>query len=365
MSIDTDRLTWRTRWVMWRNAVLGSARFQKWASRTPVIRRIARRRAAAQFDLVAGFVYSQILAATVESELIDYLKDQPRGFDDVVGFLDLKPHATDRLLRAAQALELVESPQAGIWTLGEQGAALSANPGAMAMIRHHRLLYQDLADPLALLGRGRRKETMLSAFWTYASRQQENDGHQSYSALMAATQPMVAQQIIDAYDFSRHRKMLDIGGGTGAFVRAVASVAPRLAFGIFDLPEVLAGADTAVATLHPGSFREADVPTGYDLITLTRILHDHDDDVAQALLAKIHLALPPDGRLLIIEPMAGAVSAERMGDAYFGLYLWAMGSGRPRTALEIHSMLESAGFSSVKDVKTDLPIIADAIVAMR
>lgn len=365
MSINSDKLTWRTRWVMRRNAVLGSAVFQRWASRTPIIGGIARRRAAAQFDLVAGFVYSQILAATVESDLIDYLTDQPRSFDDVVAFLGLEPDATDRLLRAAQALDLIESPQAGVWVLGEQGAPLSANAGAMAMIRHHRLFYQDLADPLALLAGGRREETALSAFWSYASRHKGSGGHQTYSALMAATQPMVAQQIIDAYDFSQHRKMLDIGGGTGAFVRAVAAVAPRLAFGIFDLPEVLAGADSSHAELHPGSFRDADIPAGYDLVTLTRILHDHDDDVVQALLAKIQKALPQNGRLLIIEPMAGAVSAGRMGDAYFGLYLWAMGSGRPRTAQEICSMLASAGFSRAKPVKTALPIITDAIVADR
>ena len=182
---------------------------------------------------------------------------------------------------------------------------------------------------------------------------------------MAATQPMVAQQIIDAYDFRVHRRMLDIGGGTGAFVRAVAATAPNLEFGIFDLPEVLAGANPATATLHPGSFKDAAIPIGYDLITLTRILHDHDDDVAQTLLEKIRAALPEGGRLLIIEPMAGADSAERMGNAYFGLYLWAMGSGRPRSASEIRSMLQKAGFSDVKTVPTALPIITGAIAATR
>ncbi len=47
---------------------------------------------------------------------------------------------------------------------------------------------------------------------------------------------------------------------------------------------------------------------------------------------RAHDALPPGGTLLIAEPMAGTPGAEAMGDAYFGLYLWAMGSGRPRSA---------------------------------
>ena len=360
---------------MRRNAILGSARFQRWASRTPIIRGIARRKAAAQFDLVAGFIYSQILLAHVESGLIGFLAGELRPFDDVAAFLALEPDATARLLRAGAALQLVESPQPGHWTLGEAGAPLSANAGAMAMIRHHPLLYRDLADPLALLAKGRGEETALSAFWSYASRDGNRAGSatQDYSALMAATQPMVAGQALDAYDFSRHRRMLDIGGGSGGFTQHVMGAAPKLHFGIFDLPEVVDGAESRFAdsvaqgrvTLHRGSFTTDALPDGYDLITLCRIAHDHDDHVVAALFAKIHAALPPGGRLLIIEPLAGTASAPRMGDAYFGLYLWAMGSGQPRSESRLRAMLAQAGFSSVKAAKTGLPIIASLLVAER
>ena len=358
---------------MRRNAILGSARFQRWASRTPIVRGIARRRAAQQFDLVAGFIYSQILLAHVESGLIGYLNGSLRRFEGVAAFLKLAPDAALRLLRAGAALQLVESPQAGYWTLGEAGAPLSANGGAMAMIRHHPLLYQDLDDPLALLAKGRRAETALSAFWSYASRDADRAGCATgdYSALMAATQPMVAQQALDAYDFSRHRRILDVGGGSGGFTLQVMAAVPELQFGIFDLPEVVAAAESRLAphraggrvAFHPGSFKADALPQGYDLITLIRIAHDHDDAVVAALFAKIRAALPLGGRLLIVEPLAETASAPRMGDAYFGLYLWAMGSGRPRTLGEMRAMLAEAGFSRVHTAATGLPIIASAIIA--
>jgi demethylspheroidene O-methyltransferase len=374
MSLNKDSLTLKTRLVMRRNAILGSAAFQRWASRTLFIRGIARRRAAAQFDLIAGFVYSQILAAFVRTGLIEFLHGELRSAEEIADFTWLGVDATDRLLRAGQSLQIAESPQAGLWTLGEAGAPLSANEGAMAMIRHHHLLYSDLADPLALLVKDRREETALSAYWTYASKNGGNDGGVAgYSALMAATQPMVSQQIIDAYDFSAYKRMLDIGGGSGAFTAAIASAAPHLQFGIFDLPDVIAEAqkrianrDVSAATeFHPGNFKQATLPGGYDLITLVRILHDHDDGVVQALLGKIYDVLPKDGRLLIVEPMAGSASAARMGNAYFGLYLWAMGSGRPRSAEETKKMLTKAGFRTVKPVKTALPIITSALVAIK
>jgi demethylspheroidene O-methyltransferase len=363
----------RLRWLKWRNSVLGSARFQAWASRTPIIRRIARAKAAAQFDLVAGFVYSQILAAAVESGLLETVQAGPTSGQALPQAMGLGEDAACRLIYAAAALNLIEDAGDGVWVLGAEGAALMANPGVLAMVRHHHLLYQDLADPMALLRANRQDETRLSAFWTYAAKDITKGDAADYSALMAATQPMVAQQIVDAYNFAQHRRMLDIGGGSGAFISAIAAAAPQIELGIFDLPDVIAAAQarfdapnragTAMPMLHAGSFKSDPIPAGYDLITLVRIAHDHDDAVVQALFAAIRAALPPGGRLLIIEPMANAPSGKRMGNAYFGFYLWAMRSGRPRSADAYRIMLHQAGFASVKSVKTGLPIITSAIVA--
>jgi demethylspheroidene O-methyltransferase len=373
MSEFIDNLTWRSRWVLRRNAILGSPVFQRWASRTPLVRLIARRRAAAQFDMIAGFVYTQVLTAFVEAELIPYLQGGLRSVKAIMHFAGLDEDAVVRLLKAGQSLKICESPQPGMWTLGEAGAPLSANEGAIAMIRHHHLLYSDLTKPLSLLRQGRRTETALSAYWTYASKDDSDAGAAGYSALMAATQPMVSQQILDAYDFAQHRRMLDIGGGSGAFSTAVAGIAGELKIGIFDLPEVIAVAEKRLGrdsvstdfTLHPGSFKDTPIPQGYDLITLVRILHDHDDTECKALLSKVYAALPESGRLLVVEPMADTPSAQPMGEAYFGMYLWAMGSGRPRSVEETSAMLRNAGFTTIRAVKTALPIITSALVATK
>jgi demethylspheroidene O-methyltransferase len=84
-----------------------------------------------------------------------------------------------------------------------------------------------------------------------------------------------------------------------------------------------------------------------------------------ALLRAVHAALPPDGTLLITEPMAQTPGAERAGDAYFGFYLLAMGSGRPRSADEIKAMLQAAGFTRTRTVATSVPLTTRIIVAAR
>lgn len=364
---------WRGRWLAWRNRLLASPRFQRFAARFPLTRPIARRRARALFDLVAGFTYSQILAACVETELFDLLADEPVEADTVAAQLDLPRDGAERLLRGAAALGLVE-PLGAAWTLGRHGAALRGNRGIAEMVAHHHLLYADLADPVDLFRRGGGGGA-LSRHWHYAEAAGQGDGESvgAYSALMAASQPLIANQTIDAYPFRRHRRLLDIGGGEGAFLAAVGARVPSLELALFDLPAVgerargrLAASGLASrATIHGGDFLRDPLPKGYDLISLVRVLHDHDDVPAMILLRAIYAALPVGGRLLLVEPMAQIPGAAPAGDAYFGVYLLAMGSGRPRSPAEIRTMLIAAGFSRPKCLPMALPLTASAIVATR
>lgn len=361
---------WRRRWTAWRNATIASPRFQHWATRLPIFRMISRRRAAQAFDLVAGFCYSQVLFGADQLGLLDGLAQGPRDLAAIAGITGLSEAAALRLVRAAAALDLAEEIAPGWWMLGQKGAALQTNVGALAMVRHHALLYADLADPAALLRRDRTAPTALSQFWRYAS-ESEGETADRYSTLMASSQAMVAREAIGAYPFGRHRRLLDVGGGHGTFVRAVAEACPALELGVFDLPPVIAGTSarlegTATAgriALHPGDFFNTPLPAGYDCMSLVRILHDHDDDRCLVLLRAIRESLVPGGRLVIAEPMADTPGARGMGDAYFGLYLWAMNSGRPRSLAEYGAMLETAGFSAWRRVATGLPVIASVIVS--
>ncbi len=376
----------RERFLLWRNSWLMSPRFQRAAMRLPIFRRISQTHAASMFGVITGFVYTKTLTATVDLGIIARLAESPASTADLALIGGLPEAAMARLMSAAAAIDLVESlgshaadaPYAERWTLGQRGAALSSNKGALAMIEHHKLFYDDLADPISMLRQGR-GGGKLAAFWSYAEAAGRNEPASpadprthAYSALMAASQPMVAEQVLDSHDFSRHKKLLDIGGGHGAFLAEVAARHPSLALGLFDLPPVAAAARSALdarglpnVAAHGGSFRDDALPEGADLVTLVRILHDHDDSVVTALLAKVHAALPPDGTLLVAEPMAGTAGAEAMGDAYFGLYLWAMGSGRPRTAVAYRNLLEAAGFRRIREKPTPLPMVTRLLEARK
>lgn len=361
------------RMLRWRNRVLGDPAFHRFALRFPLTAPVARHRAARLFDLVAGFTYTQTLAACLDCGMLEALADGPLDPTALADRTGLEPAAAERLVRAAAALDLADRV-ADRWMLGAQGAALRANPGIGEMVAHHRLLYADLAEPLALLRRGGGGGE-LQRYWHYAGvpGTGEPGTVDGYSALMSASQPLLAAQVIAAYPFARHRRVLDVGGGSGAFLAALGAQVPALDLALFDLPAVadlaarrFAGAES-VRPITPvgGNFLRDPLPRGFDLITLVRIVHDHDDAPVMTLLRAVHAALPSGGRLLIAEPMAETRGARASGDAYFGLYLLAMGSGRPRRADELRTMLRDAGFARTREYPTVLPLTARVLVTER
>jgi len=357
-----------------RDRLLASARFQRWAARFPLTRRIARREARALFDICAGFVYSQVLYACVELRLFHALRDERRSLDELSALLDLPRDSAARLLEAAASLRLVERCGAGQYRLGRLGAVLEGSPAIRAMIMHHRLVYADLRDPVALL-RGAGTPTQLAKFWPYAGQSSElpleDADVAAYSALMSASQPLVATDILDAYPVRRHHCLLDVAGGEGAFLEATARRAPRLELKLFDLPAVAArarqrleAAGLATRTqVIAGDFRFESLPPGADLISLVRVVHDHDDATVLRLLRLVREALPPDGVALIAEPMSGQPGAGAMADAYFGFYLLAMGRGRPRSTGQVAELARDAGFRRVEAVPTARPLLTSLVVA--
>lgn len=352
------------RWRSFRASLVARPGFRQFAASFPLTRAVARQRTRALFDLAAGFVYSQVLSSFVRLGLVDYLHAAPRNIADIAHHAGLPQPGALRLLKAAIALDLAAEGADGRYRLGETGAALFGNDGVLAMIAHHEMLYEDLADPVALLkGQAR---TKLQRFWSYAGGDADDRGAaSSYSQLMARSQEMVAREVLAVLPLQTHRRLLEIGGGSGAFAIAAARRYPRLRLDLFDLPpvaEIAAGRIeqarlSTQITVHGGNAFEAPLPAGADIATLVRVLHDHDDDAALALLRASHASLAAGGTMVIAEPMAETRGAEPAGHAYFGFYLLAMGQGRPRSWAEIAGMMEQVGFVDIRELPTATPLI--------
>ncbi len=340
--------------------------FYRWAISNPLTRWVTRRRAAQLFDVMAGFVHSQVLLACVRLHLLEILREQPLSLEQLAKQCRMPAAAMQRLLQSAVALRLIEMRGDNCYGLGALGAPGAADPGLRLMIEHNAVLFDDMRDPLALL----RDEMQphMQAYWPYMNGDNpqgwEAEKVARYSELMSASQRFVIEELLASYDFSAHRQVLDIGGGKGGWVLALAQKVPGLKLHLMDLPPVAALAAERMekagvsdrVTVHGGSFISNALPGGVDLVTLVRVAHDHPDAVVKALLTKIYQMLPSGGRLLLAEPMAQPPGEKPVGDAYFHFYLLAMGSGRLRSPDELRSLMLEAGFESVEPVANPMPL---------
>ncbi len=387
----------------WRNRLLMNRQFQRWAGKFPLTRRVSQAKAAQVFDLVAGFVYSQILFACVQARLFELLAAGPQTKQWISEKTQLDEAATEVLLDAAIALRLIERRSANRYALGMLGAPMVGNQPVLSMIEHHRALYADLADPLTLL-KNRNFDTALARYWPYTPVEQsaQTNGVEQkvgdvgdqrratlvgsqldsqsnslkeqvavYSGLMAASQPFVADEVLGSVSFAQSKSVLDVGGGEGEFLLRLARHCPHLNLTLFDLPAVAKRAEQRFVAegfgdrtkTVGGSFLSDELPTGHDTITLLRVMHDHDDPQVVLILRAIRKALEPGGRLIVAEPMAETTGAERMGHAYFGFYLWAMGRGRSRSASRLTQLLIQAGFAQIEELPSHIPLQARLLSA--
>ncbi len=348
------------------NRLVASPVFQAVCARVPILRGVARREGAAIFDVMQGFVQSQMLVALVELRVLHMLADRAFTAEGLATRCNIPTDRMQILLQAGAALGFIRKsgPE---FHLARRGAAFLAVPGLCDMVRHHHVLYLDLADPVAFL----RGETSpaLAGFWPYvfgAGAAADPAQAARYSRLMAESQYLVAQEALAHLSLSGANKLLDVGGGTGMFLRAVRARYPELKLALFDLPAVVAQAALpADIERHAGSFISDPLPEGADVISLVRVLYDHSDATVRALLKKVHAALPPRGRLLVIEPMSGGTKPDPQTDVYFSVYTLAMQTGRTRSAAQITELLSEAGFSSISKEKSSRRFVASVLEARR
>jgi len=344
----------------------------------PFTRWFARRRTRQVFDLMSGFVYSQVLLACVRLKLFAQLQQAPATLAELAQRCQLPEAALQRLLLSAVSLRLLEHRSRQRFGLGPLGMPIAAHEGIRAMVEHNNLLYRDLCEPTTFLQDA--WSGQMAAYWPYAhapnaeaARQSDASQVERYSALMAASQTFVLDEVLGTFDFTPYACVLDVGAGRGRLAAALAQRHPQLRLQLFDLPPVLALARAHHAALglqaelqyHPGSFFDDPLPRGAELVTLVRVAHDHPDAKVTQLLRAIFDALPVGGTLLLAEPMAEEPLERQTGDAYFHFYLLAMGAGRLRTPSALAALLRAAGFVHVELLPNAMPIHTRLMVARK
>ena len=198
---------------------------------------------------------------------------------------------------------------------------------------------------------------------------------QSFWGAMYSTSIFTAKSLGQHVDLSGSTRLLDVGGGSGAYAIELCRSLPGLNATVFDLPHVCeiaagniaeAGLGDRIATTA-GDFLTGDsLPGGHDVVLFSMILHDWDEPTNQRLLSHAYEALPPGGRVVISELL---LNADRTGPAAAALMgmnmLIETEGGRNYSDAEYAAWLAAAGFTDVHTVHFDAPGANGAVIGVK
>ena len=305
--------------------------------------------------LINGYQVSQALHVVAALGIPDLLADGLCSSQDLAAAVGASDGPLYRLLRAVAAIGVLEELPGGRFALTELGEGLRSDvPGSLAGWAafigrgYYWSAWSRLIDGVRTGAHAFRLEHGTDP-WTY--RQTHPQEIPVFNRAMNSISGQVAEALAAAYDFSKFRTIVDVGGGGGAFVAAILGRYPGVRAVLFDLPHVVEDARrfikesgfSARCDLVGGSFFDT-VPGGGDAYLLKSVLHDWYDPDVKRILRVCHAAMRPDAVLLVIERLLAPPNEG--ADGKFGdLNMLVAAGGCERTAEEWEATLSAGGFS--------------------
>jgi SAM-dependent methyltransferase len=186
---------------------------------------------------------------------------------------------------------------------------------------------------------------------------------QAFIAAMHRNAMSAAPALVEAVGAAGVRRLLDVGGGSGAYSIAFARANPELRAEVLDLAAVVPIAQKHIAeaglegrvTARVGDLLKDDFGEGYDLILLSAICHMLGPEENQELLARCRRALAPGGRLVIRDFILDPDKTSPKAAALFALNMLVnTRAGATYSEAEYGAWLAGAGFASVTRLGPDL-----------
>lgn len=315
----------------------------------------------AMMQLMMGMWVAQIVGAIAQLGLADRMAEGKTSAEEIALASGTNPGATNRLLRAATNLGVVQETSPRHFVLTPLGETLRSNvPGSMRDLviaetaPGHWLPWGRLADAIRT-GHSQTQETLgMGAFEYYAKNHEEAF---TFARGMSNLSALASEAVGRVYDIGDARTVVDVGGSEGVLLRAL--IRNSQARGIlFDRPEIVEHSRAVIAAdpladrieLAGGDFF-AEVPKG-DLYVLKSILHDWPDAKCVEILKNIRRAAEPNARVVLVEMLVPETPSPSPV-LFLDLNMLVMLDGRERTAGEYGDLLRAAGFAMERVIPTE------------
>lgn len=319
----------------------------------------------ALMELIAAGWITQAIHAAAALGVADALAAGPRRGADLAAAVGADEQALRRLLRLLISHGIFTQRRDGRYALTPMARALCrdsdvslrdavlffGSPG-------HRNHWTHLVDAVRT---GEPVGVKLDGMPFFEYVKHDRELGELFDRAMTSIGTLSMESLLAAYDFGRYETLVDVGGGEGALLTEILRRAPRSRGILFDLPEVVAAAPARLAALgladrcavQGGSFFDS-VPRGADAYVLKHILHDWAEPDAGRILRTVRAAMPPHGRLLLVELVVPEHTAPHPSK-YIDLEMLVNAGGRERTEAEYRDFLARHGFTLIQRVPTASP----------
>lgn len=311
-------------------------------------------------QMITGSWLTQAIFVAAELGVADALHEGPLTPAELAPTVGAHAESLHRILRALASVGIFREREDGRFEQTPlSGCLRSDSPGsirAWARVGGAQWFWEQLA---CLLNSARTGERAPLEIWEhFEHKERDND---IFNQSMTSFSASEIGPILQAYDFTGIRKLMDVAGGYGSLLAAVLEANPQMRGILFDAPSVIKNAHSHIAAtkvadrceLVEGDFF-ASVPAGADAIMMKHIIHDWNDEKSLQILKCCHAALPAGGKLLVIESVIQPGNDPAPGK-FLDLVMLLVG-GRERTEAQFRSLLAAGGFEVTRIVPTACPV---------
>jgi len=318
------------------------------------------------FETATGFMRAKHLFVAGELGIFESLASGPKPLDEIARTTGTPQRTTRIIVDAVTALGFLER-EGDRYRNGPVAQAFLSGQGSVDMrpfIRFwNRLSYRrwlTLEDSVRL-GRG------TSGEFNFTADEQKifSEGVEAFSAGHAAA-------LAEVYDFSRHRRVLDLGGGTGSFLRAILERHTGVEGTLYELPQTAAIARQKLKgracergiTILEGDFLKDPLPVDHDAILVANVVHVLVPEQNQQLFRRVRASARRGARLLLLDLWTNGAHTEPLFAALMaGEFLVVGGNGDVYSIEEVRSWLDQTGWRFVEHKPLGGPaslVVADA-----
>jgi 2-polyprenyl-3-methyl-5-hydroxy-6-metoxy-1,4-benzoquinol methylase len=308
-------------------------------------------------EVAYAFQKSRVLLTAYELDLFTVLGKGPKTSGEVARAIGADTRATDRLMNALCAMGLLTKDDGRFSNTQVASRFLVRDqPGYMAGLMHTVNLW----DTWSTLTQAVRRGTAT------AHREVNGRGERWLTAFIAAMHARASREapaVVAEIGVSGVSRVLDVGGGSGAYAMAFVCAGDGIRATVFDLPNVVPLTRTYVKRaglldkigITAGDYLTDDLGSGYDLIFLSAIIHSNSVDQDRSLIKKCARALSPGGRVIVQDFIMDEDRTGPPRGAFFALnMLVGTAAGDTYTEAEVRSWMEEVGLSGITRKETSL-----------